>query len=150
MNEILLAIQTKLAEVPELKTKDENWGQLDLYGPEIPVQWPCALVALSGGQFSNIGRDLKAAPVNRQEGTLTIEITIANLKLTNSSFKAPGLQKIQAFQIWETVENVHQVIQGFSPGEKCGGMVRTGLSTVRRDDGVQEIRITYTAGIHDC
>lgn len=149
MDEILTAIQNKLAEVPELKTKDENWGQLDLYSPEIPVQWPCALIALSGGQFTNIGRDLKATPINRQEGTLSFEITVAKLKLTNSSYKAPQLQKTQAFDIWKLVEKVHEVLHGWNPAG-IGQLIRTAMGSVRRDDGVQEIRITYTAGIHNC
>lgn len=150
MNQILLAIQAKLAEVAELKYIDENWGQLDLYGPEIPVQWPCALIALSGGNFSNIGRDLKAKPMNRQEGTLSFEITIAKLKLTNSSFMAPESQKTQAFEVWEIVEKAHEVLHGWKPIENAGGMIRTNFGSVRRDDGVQEIRITYTMGLHNC
>ena len=149
MDEILTAIQNQVATVTDLKHIDENWGQLDLYGPEIPVQWPCALIALSGGQFSNIGRDLKATPINRQEGTLSFEITVAKLKMTNTSYKATQLQKQQAFEIWKIIEKIHEVLHGWNPAG-IGQLTRTGLGSVRRDDGVQEIRITYTAGIHDC
>ncbi len=85
MDEIITAIINKLNEVPELIHKDENWGQLQLYGIECPVSWPCALVDISGGQFSNNGKDIRLTPTNRQEGIISIEITIANIKLSNTS-----------------------------------------------------------------
>ncbi|KMQ70230.1 hypothetical protein [Chryseobacterium koreense] len=150
METILTNIQQELTKVPALKYIDENWGQLTFYGSNIPVQWPCCLIGMQSAQFSDIGMDRSAKPVNRQEGNLTFEITIAKQKLTNTSLKAPNLQKIQAFEIWEIVEKVHETLQGFKPLPNCGKMVRTGFNSVRRDDGVQEIRVIYTAGIHDC
>lgn len=151
MEILLQAIQTKIAEtVTAIKTVDENWGQLDLYGNEIPVQWPCALISLNSAVFSNLGTDFRAVPVNRQEGTATVEITFAKLKLTNSSFKAPVAQKQKAWEIWEIVNEAHKVLHGWNPAEGTGKLIRTGISQVRRDDGVQEIRVMYTIGIHDC
>lgn len=151
MNQILTNIQNKIAtDLPQIMYVDENWGQLDLYGPEIPVKWPCILIDFNSGQFSNIGRDLKASPENRQQGTTVIELTVANLKLTNSSFKAPASQKSKAFDIWQHVKDLHIIIHGWSPEENAGGLMRTGFSKVRRDDGVQEIRILYSTGLNDC
>lgn len=150
MTDILQAINDKLNEVTELKYIDENWGQLDLYGPQIPVQWPCALVDFNTGQFTNIGRNYRVKPQNRQEGTLTVEITIANLKLTNSSNKAPTFQKEKAFAIWDLINKVHEVLQGWNPTENAGVLIRTTFSKVRRDDGVQEFRVIYSIGLHDC
>lgn len=150
MTDILQAINNKLNEVSELRYIDENWGQLDLYGPQIPVQWPCALVDFNTGQFSNIGRDYRRTPQNRQEGTLTVEITIANLKLTNSSNKAPSFQKENAFGIWNLINKVHEILQGWSPVENAGVLIRTTFNKVRRDDGVQEFRVIYSIGLHDC
>lgn len=150
MEDILSNIAEKLNEVSELKYKDENWGQLDYFGSDAPVQWPCGLVDFSSGQFSNNGKDIRAVPQNRQEGTIGIEITIANLKLTNTSTRAPQLQKQQAFGIWKIIKNVHEKLQGWSPVENGGGLVRTGFTKVKRDDGVQEIRVNYTIGLHNC
>ncbi|AZB07453.1 hypothetical protein EG344_00660 [Chryseobacterium sp. G0162] len=150
MTDILQAINDKLNEVTELKYIDENWGQLDLYGPQIPVQWPCALVDFNTGQFTNIGRNYRVTPQNRQEGTLTVEITIANLKLTNSSNKAPTFQKEKAFAIWDLINKVHEILQGWNPAENAGALIRTTFSKVRRDDGVQEFRVIYSIGLHDC
>lgn len=147
---ILDKISEKLSELPEIKYSDENWGQLDYYGTDAPVQWPCTLVDYNSGQFSNNGKDIRAVPQNRQEGLIGIEITIANLKLTNSSTRAPLLQKQKAFSIYELVEKVHQHLHGWSPVINGGGLTRTNFAKVRRNDGIQEIRVVYTIGLHNC
>lgn len=148
---ILQAIQAKLATtVVELKTIDENWGQLDLFGNDIPVQWPCALLTLNAGQFSHLGTDVDKKPLNRQEGTLTFEISFAKLKLTNSSFKAPATQKIKAWEIWSIIEKSHAELHGWNPLPGSGKLMRTALSSTRRDDGVQEVKVMYTMGLHNC
>lgn len=150
MIDILEAIKNKLNEVSELKYIDENWGQLDLYGPQIPVMWPCALVDFNTGQFSNIGTNIRKVPINRQQGTVSVEITVANLKLTNTSNKAPSFQKDKAFAIWDLINKVHNILQGWSPEENAGALIRTTFNKVRRDDGVQEFRVIYSIGLHDC
>lgn len=150
MKTILTAIKAKLNGVSDLKYIDEDWGQLNYYGVDIPVQWPCALVRLSGGQFSDIGRDWRAIPQNRQEGVLTFEITIAKVKLTNSSNRAPINQQNSAFEIWELVEKVHQALHSWKPTENTGSLIRSSISSTKRENGVQEISIIYTCGIYDC
>jgi len=150
MDELLLEITSKLDEVTILKYKDENWGQLEDFGSNCPVKWPCALVELAGGQFSNLATDYRSNEGNRQEGILTIEITIGNVKLTNTSTKAPLAQKTKGFEVWKIVKSVHEILQGWKPLTNSGAMVRTGVQSVRRDDGVQEKRITYTIGLHGC
>lgn len=149
MQDLLLNITAKAASVPGIKYSDENWGQLQFYGPEAPVKWPCVLVEFASGQFTNNGHDYMNDELS-QQGTLSIEITVANLKLTNTSFKAPINQKTKGFDIWDIVNQVHSVIQGFKPLTNSGGLVRTTIQSVKRDDGVQEKRIIYTVGLHGC
>jgi hypothetical protein len=48
MKQLLLNIQNLLATVPAFKYVDEDWGQLDDYGPHAPVQWPCCLIDFRG------------------------------------------------------------------------------------------------------
>lgn len=151
MKEILNAIQEQIATaVPAVKYIDENWGQLDLYGPEIPVKWPCVLIDLNQAQFTNIGRNNNVLPPNRQQGTVVIELTVAALKLTNTSFRAPKTQQFHGFEIWEIAKEIHQKLHGWQPVGYSGGMIRTGISKVRRDDGVQEVRLLYSLGLNDC
>lgn len=149
MQDLLQNITDQAATTPGINYSDENWGQLLYYGNECPVKWPCVLVDFSSGQFSNNGYDYLNDDLT-QQGTVSIEITVANLKLTNSSTRAPMSQKNKAFEVWEIVKNVHKTLQGFRPLENSGGLVRTSIQNVKRDDGVQEKRIIYTVGLNGC
>lgn len=143
--EVLEAIQKQINDgVESINYVDEDWGQLDFYGPQIPVKWPCVLINIAGANFSNIGRDNNLTPPNRQIADQTVELTVANLKLTNSSYKAPNTQKWHAFEMWEVLQEVHQKIQSFRPSERTGMLIRSSYQRIRRDDGVQAVRIVYT------
>lgn len=159
METILDAVQSRLNDTNNftdtsyngyiINFVDENSGQLEVF-PNPPVKWPCALIDLSSGNFSNNSNDRSAEPTLRQQGVMQIEITIANLKLTNSSANAPSFQKQKAFSIWKYVEVIHKKLQGWRPSEKSGALVRASLQKVKRDDGIQEIRVIYTLGISNC
>ena len=149
MEDILQNITAKAATIVGIKYSDENWGQIQYYGMEPTVKWPCILVELGSGQFSNNGYDYMNDDLS-QQGTISIEITVADVKLTNSSTRAPINQKKKAFSIWKLVDDVHKELQGFKPVASAGGMVRTSMQSVKRDDGVQEKRIIYTIGLSGC
>lgn len=149
MQDLLQNITDQAATTPGINYSDENWGQLLYYGKECPVKWPCVLVDFGGGQFSNNGYDYRADDLT-QQGTISIEITVANIKLTNSSTRAPLNQKTKAFDIWKIVDDVHKVLQGFKPLGNSGALVRTSMQSVKRDDGVQEKRIIYSLGVSGC
>lgn len=144
---ILQAIQEEIKKVPGMNYVDEDWGQLDYYSPNFPVQWPCALIDTASEQYSNVGRSIKETPVNRQMGDVLISITIANLKITNTSGMAPQLQKDNAWSIHALKEEVHKVIQGFKPAENAGALIRVSGNRVKRDDGVQEYTVRYSMGV---
>lgn len=154
MDTILIQLQNAVAQIKNSQNEiafryvDENWGQLDLYGPEIPVKWPAVLITLNNADYSNNGRNFNKVPMLRQEGTLMIEFTVANLKLTNSSFKAPVGQKNDAFEIWRLVEELHKAIHGLEINS--GKMIRQNMVSVKRDDGVQEVRVVYSLALSDC
>jgi hypothetical protein len=142
MKIILQNIQDRiLAEITELQYVDEDWGQLNMYQP--PVKWPCCLIDISTVNYTNLGIDRSKNPQNRQNGMITVKFTLANLKLTHTSGKAPQLQKDRAWFIWDLSEKLHEKIHGFSPGENCSKMLRSNLQKSVRDDGVQEYFITY-------
>jgi hypothetical protein len=149
MKEIINASQLKLGEIASIKFVDENTGQLDFYSPNFPVKWPCGLIDIINTKFSNIGIDNTATPQNRQMGDFTLEIRIANLKLTNSSGMAPAPQQEQAQSIWDIIEEVHVKFQGFRPTEMCGKLIRTGINRVAREDGVQEYVLLYSGDVQN-
>lgn len=144
METLLTNIQNKIAEIPAIKYVDEDWGQLDYYSPNAPVQWPCCLIDLNDGDFSNIGQDLSKSPKNRQNATMQVKLTLANIKLTNTSFKAPKSQKDAAWDIFGLMREIHKKIHGFSPDVNCTKMLRKTFHRTKRDDGVQEYAIYYS------
>lgn len=149
MEIIIQNIQTRLSEVAELKYIDEDWGQLDYYSPNFPVKWPCTLIDVPSANFSNLGTDKKATPINRQNAGATLSITVANMKLSNTSLHAPQTQKDNAWSVHGLIEKIHGKLQGFMPKENAGKLIRTGLERVKRDDGVQEYNISYSFDLYN-
>jgi hypothetical protein len=147
--EILLNIQNKIAAIPGINYVDEDWGQLDDYGPHAPVQWPCCLIDFSGADYTEIGIDKSATPQNRQEGTGSITLIFANLKITKSSAKAPTPQKDTAWLLSGLMEEAHKVVHGFKPGTNTGALIRRSFRRVKRDDGIQQYQVIYSLGVHN-
>lgn len=149
-DEILKAIQNKISEIPQIKYVDEDWGQLNLYGLDVPVKFPCALFDIKDGGFENMGNDRRQTPSQRQLGRFTLDLAVGNLKLTNTSGRAPQSQKSKAWEIHTLIKLVHEKLQGFSPRADCSKLIRMSAQRIRRDDGVQEYHILYGFEITDC
>lgn len=149
MKAIIQATQDKLAEVPEIRYIDEDWGQLDSYSPNFPVKWPCVLIDVDRANYSNVGMDKSQVPMNRQMSEYSVTLTIANQRLSNTNQRAPQTQKDKAWSIWDLIESIHGKMQGFRPINMSGKFIRTAHQRVIRDDGVQEYKVTYTSSITD-
>ncbi|MGR3791580.1 hypothetical protein [Flavobacterium columnare] len=148
MKTILLNLQKELSQIEGLFI-DENWGQLDYYSPNMPVQWPCCLIDVHSADYSNMGINTNQTPINRQNAQVLARITIANMKLTNTSFNAPQAQKEYAWSIWDLIEEIHGKLQGFNPSDTSGRMIRKSLQRTQRDDGVQEYEVAYAFEIRN-
>ena len=138
MISILEHLQCRISEIKEILYVDENWGQLDYYDTRPPAKWPCALITINDGTFSSIGG-------NMQQGVITLDIAVADLKLTNTSFKSPN----KPWGIWNIVEKIHKKLHGWRPSATSGNLIRSSLRITRRDDGIQEIHIIYTLGLNN-
>ena len=149
MKELLLNIQNQLSTIPEFKYVDEDWGQLDDYGPHAPVQWPCCLIDFSAATYTDIGVDKTAIPRNRQQANGSITFVFANLKTTNTSSKAPIAQKNNAWMLSEIIEETHKKIHGFRPGQNSGALTRVSFRRIKRDDGIQQYQVIYTFGLNN-
>ncbi|MFE3849100.1 hypothetical protein ACFX5D_14095 [Flavobacterium sp. LB3P45] len=144
---VLQSIQTILDTIPAIKYIDEDWGQLDDYSPNPPTQFPLTLIDIGNLVFSDIGKDRSATPQNRQMATGTIVLSIANLKLSNTSARAPQPQKNNSWSIWDIIESIHGKLHGVKVDGSAGAMMRTAMRKVKRDDGIQEYEVTYTIGM---
>ena len=136
MKAVLQNIQTILSKIPELKYIDEDWGQLDDYSPNPPTQFPLVLIDIGSLQYSDISKDRSLTPINRQMSTGTIVLSIANLKLTNTSARTPQSQKDVSWSIWDIIEDVHKKLHGICVEGSAGAMMRTNMRKVKRDDGI--------------
>ena len=149
MKTLLEKIQQKVSEIAELKHIDENWGQLDYYSPNMPVQYPCALIDVQQVQFTNLGKDITKKPLQRQIGTVQIKITVANMRLTNSSMQAPRRQKEEVWAIWGIIEKIHQQLHGVSLLPNVSPLIRTSQNRTLRDDGLQESEVYYSCEVQN-
>jgi hypothetical protein len=147
MKAILKSIQETLTAIPELRYVDEDWGQLDDYSPNPPTQFPLVLIDVGNLQYSDISRDRNATPQMRQMAAGTVTLRVCNLRLTNSSGKAPLTQKQLTWTIWDLLEKVHEKLHGNVVGGSAGALMRTNLRKRRRDDGIQEFEVAYTVGV---
>lgn len=148
MKEIIDALKTRIESSANIKHIDEDYGQLDLVQP--PIKWPCALISINSGVFDNIGMDKKATPQQRQMGEYSVDIRIANLKLSNSNVKASAIQKENNLRIFDYIQEVHELVHGWSPGGMIGSAIRTRIQLQKRDDGIQEYVVTYSIALHNC
>jgi hypothetical protein len=149
MKELLLNLETQLATVNTIQYIDEDWGQLDDYGPHAPVKWPCCLVDFTDADYSDIGKDRTATPQNRQQAFGSITLNFANIKIGNSSKNAPINQKDQAYLLLEIIEEAHKKIHGFRPGDNSGSLIRKSFRRIKRDDGIQHYRVIYNIGLNN-
>jgi hypothetical protein len=137
MKEFLLAIQARLIDqVPALKYIDENWGQLEYYGPNPPVKWPCSLIDVQQILWDNTGK-------KQQNGTGTLIIDVANIRLTNTSGRAPASQRNQAFEIHDIIQAVHQALHCWYPLATGSRLYRKSETRVKRDDGIQQYQVAF-------
>lgn len=149
METIIKNTQTKLDEITDLKYVGEDTGQLDTYSPHFPVKFPCALIDISDVDFTNLGQDHTKRPMNRQTGNGLIKITIANMKLGNTSFNAPIGQKNNGWSIWQIIDKVHKVLHGSSVSVNSGKLIRSSMHRIKRDDGVQQYEMYYKLDFKD-
>lgn len=138
LNDILNRLKT---EVTALKYVDEDWGQLDNYSPNPPVQFPCAIVDCINVTYTNEGR-------LAQLGDVQIRVRIADQKLTNSSGKAPQPQRDAAFAIYDLLAAIHNKLHGWPSNAAYSRLIRQSMKRVR-NDGMRVHELVYTCRIAD-
>ena len=134
----LLAAQSALGKLSELKYVAEDWGQIDYYDPP-PVAWPCALIECERADYSDAGRGMQIG-----EGVVTVRV--ADLRLFNTSTKAPRAG--EAYDIFDTLQKVYCALQGLS-GETFTPLWRVSSVRARRDDAVREFRMSFRFSFND-
>jgi hypothetical protein len=148
IKDILEAIQKKIEEAETKFFVDEDWAQLDVDAINPPVKFPCVLIDVSDIGFSNIGQDRTQTPRQRQNGLLTIRLTVAAKKLSNTSGKAPQSQKDNAWKIYGYLEEIHKLLHGWCPvPQKSGKLERRSFNGISNQSGVQQKTVDYNLGV---
>lgn len=142
MKKLLTDILNRLATVPALKYIDEDWGQFDYYNPNMPVQFPAVVIDAGQANYSNEGELIQLADVQ-------IRLRLADLKLTNTSAKAPQSQKDTAFVIFDTLEAIHKALHGWAGDSTYSRLIRQSSKRILRDDGVRIYEVIYTCQLID-
>ena len=143
MKQVIQNMHDKLVrEVPVLKFVDQDWGQMDFF-PNPPVKFPCALIDIQSVQYTNSGNFI-------QQGTAMVVIRLFDLKLSNSSQKAPDNQKEYAKKIWQLIEDVNKAIhvQNFLH-EGYGLPIREQMRRTKRNDGCYQTELYYSVQFTD-
>lgn len=141
IQEIFTPIQERILNSNLVKYVSEDWGQLEYYGKDCPVQWPCCIFDITSGNFSNIGK-------LEQEGELTLVFKVAHLRLTTNSGRTTISQQTQSWEVVNIVEQLHQLLQGFKPTAQQGKLIRKAFRKTQREDSIKQYEITYTIGVH--
>ena len=133
MEEVIIAIQERLsAEVEALKYIDMDWNQLQQERP--PVQWPCALIDFDRIDFATVKDGVQRAEAE-------VVITVANLRIVNSSAKAPN--RLRAYDTLRLMAAIHQAIDGFDGDGRFRPLRRTALRKVYGDKQAEIYTLTY-------
>lgn len=143
MDILLTDIQERLnSKVTNLKYIDEDWGQLDDYSPNFPVQWPCCLVDCFAANYENEGKKV-------QLGLVTIRLLIGDVKLTNSSQKAPAGQKTQSKSFYLLMKDIYKALHGYTGHDHYSSLIRIREGRIKRNDGVRVHEMLFTVEIKD-
>ncbi len=142
-------VRKLLANVSGINHVDEDWGQLDYYSQQAPVKWPCALFDVSDADFTDLPRNRSLKPHIRQNANCMLSLTVANLKLGNSSHLTPVNQKTAVNNIKDLIQLIHEALQGVSPIDMATPLLRRKMQKQRRDDGIQEYTLIYSFGLNN-
>lgn len=141
METIYNAILEKLQKVSQLKYSGEDWGQLNYFGVDCPVQWPCCVFDMNTVAFSETS--------GPQQGTLQIAFNVANLRLTPNSARASTTQKANSWEVLTLVEQIHNTLKRFRPHQQHGRMIRTSMRKIKRQDAIKQYEVIYTMSLNE-
>jgi hypothetical protein len=108
MENIFNDIQTALkTNVPEIKWIDIDENQLEVFAENIPVDFPCVLVAFPQANYSNIGR-------HQQVGEVTVMLKVAFRVYERFNAAVDSTFRTQAFAHFAVLRKVMQQIHCLS------------------------------------
>lgn len=127
--------------VPEIRFISQDIGQLENYEMRPSVSWPCCLIDIEDGRFSDAGDQLI------QLAEKVVSFRLGMVKYSDVNNLAPDAIVEQALQYLETENKLYVALHGKSvPG--FGKFMRILDATEKRDDDIRvriiKFAVSYT------
>ena len=140
---IYKAIRTKiLADMPEVKHVNLDYGQLKTYDGRPSVQFPCVLIDFIGWQFSNIGENAQIA-----EGQVVITVGFAQYTRTDGIATDSMLER--GLEYMEIEQAMCEQFHGWAPGDGFGYLIRQAATTVNLPNGIRTRVVSFVLEFED-
>jgi hypothetical protein len=139
---IFLAVQQHIqTSVSGINYIDQDLGQLKS-NVRPPVSWPCVLIDFEDFGFDNMGENVQTA-----KGNVVLRLGFA--PYSNSSQVTPSPYIQQAIGYYDIEWSLHLAMQGWSPGDDFGRLIRTGATTQKRTDNYRVRELRYSIAFED-
>ena len=138
--ELFIALCDRIGQcVPEIRFIDFDRGQLSASSERPPVEWPCCLLSID---YTNC-RDL-AVEVNTQLVMADITLRVAFPPAGETHNHAPEKVRDMALQMLDTVEKLHDALQGETLGDTVSGLSRSRATMQTRSNKIVVFNLTYS------
>jgi hypothetical protein len=142
MKTLFLAISDRLkTQIEALKWIDLDTGQLEHYEGRPAVLFPCALIDI---EYPNC-EDLDSLS-QKVDATITLRLAFEPKGETNTA--APDLTRTRALTILDTVEAIHDALQGYTENE-FSELSRANLKIEKREDPLKVYNLIYTTTLQE-
>lgn len=139
---IFLTVLTRLkTEVPALKWIDQDYGQLEFYENRPNVDFPCCLIDIDDGTFSNNGEFSQAC-----DGILIIRLGLPSYSQTNSITPLPVIEK--ALEYYNLEHTVNKALHGFQ-SQYFSTLTRLKADKEKRNDNLRVRVMRYALNYID-
>ena len=138
--ELFIALCDRIGQcVPEIRFIDFDRGQLSASGERPPVEWPCCLLSID---YTNC-RDL-AVEVNTQLVMADITLRVAFPPAGETHNHAPEKVRDMALQMLDTVEKLHDALQGETLGDTVSTLSRSRATMQTRSNKIVVFNLIYS------
>ena len=125
--------------VPEIRFIDFDRGQLSASSERPPVDWPCCLLSID---YTNC-RDLDLE-VNTQLVTADITLRVAFPPAGETHNHAPERVRDMALRMLDTVEKLHDALQGETLGDTVSALSRSHATMQTLSNRIVVFNLSYS------
>ena len=143
--QLFIAIQERLKDKlgTILKWIDQNFGQLDIDATRPPVNFPCALIDLTGFSFEDY-------PNGKQKANGRLVISLSTAPFSYSNAVTPMPQREKALEYYEIEHSIHKALHNWIPVPGMEKLLRRTMDKQEREDSLRERVLVFECGYTDC